>query len=394
MDLRRKVIGIPLQKSMTKDEATGFLTVKGIFTSDNRDQVGDIITRSATERAVGAYREWGNIRRMHAPDPVATVLNIGTEDGLEWNEVEIQVIDPKAVFEVENGLLKALSVGILVDYDGIDFLEDGGWIINDYILAEISLVDHPANYDAKLYLSLGLTVDVIREKGFEACKQVGLLEESMKVKGRNKKEITPAAVAQAITEPEEVVANEQEESPDAAAEVVVEQAEEAETVADVEEPVAVEDVADVAEPDAEEATVEPEAEAAPDHIDLSVMVESVKTLQETVTNMQESFTKALELISKSLSAQPEAVVESEAALGVEEVPASEDVGEVGETSDLAKRVDALEELVRASVPARRTAAVGSDGLIPEELAPAAEEAGPERPKNLRDAVTKFVEGAK
>lgn len=126
------------------------LVISGYFTSDNKDEVGDIITRGATERAVPAYKQWGNIRFMHQPKPVAKATKIGAEDGLAWNEVEIEVIDPEAVFMVENGLLTALSVGILVDWDDLDFMQDGGLIINDYQLAEISLVDHPANYDAKL----------------------------------------------------------------------------------------------------------------------------------------------------------------------------------------------------------------------------------------------------
>lgn len=149
----KKVFGVPLiRKSMRKDE-NNMLFVTGLFTSDNKDEVGDIITRGATERAIGKYRQWGNIRRMHLPDPVGKVIRIGEEDGMVWNEVEVKVIDPKAVFEVENGLLQALSVGIFFTWDDFEIDEDGGWIITNYTLAEISLVDHPANYDAKLDLA-------------------------------------------------------------------------------------------------------------------------------------------------------------------------------------------------------------------------------------------------
>lgn len=180
---RRKVIGVPLHKSFTKS-GDGTLVVRGFFTSDAKDEVGDVITRGATERAIPRYRQWGNIRRMHLPDPVGKVLRIGAEDGLAWNELEIKVIDPKAVFEVENGLLPALSVGILIKYDDIDFLDDGGWAINDYTLAEISLVDHPANYDA--YLQYGVPVDrdlrmLARQYGFDAlaCGMKHLLDGEM-----------------------------------------------------------------------------------------------------------------------------------------------------------------------------------------------------------------------
>ena len=146
--LNKSVYG-RLQKSIDKTDKDTII-VRGYFTSDARDEAGDIITRAATERAIPKYKNWMNVRFMHQPKPVAKVLKIGTQDGLEWNEVEIEVVDSETIRMVEFGLLTALSVGILVNYEDVDFLEDGGLIINNYQLAEISLVDHPANYDAKL----------------------------------------------------------------------------------------------------------------------------------------------------------------------------------------------------------------------------------------------------
>lgn len=144
-----KTVGVPLTKAVQKTKS-GSVIVTGFFTSDGEDMHGDIITRDATQKAIGRYRQWGNIRRMHNPDPVGKVIGIGEEDGLEWNEVKIEVIDPKAAFEVENGLLQALSIGALINFEDITWLENGGMLINDYLLGEISLVDHPANYDAFL----------------------------------------------------------------------------------------------------------------------------------------------------------------------------------------------------------------------------------------------------
>ena len=146
---RYKIIGIPLVKD-AEPSTDDFPVVRGNFTSDRPDEMGDIITRAATERALPKYRQWSNVRYMHQPKPVAKVTRIGAEDGLAWNEVEIKIIDPQAQFDVKEGLLQALSIGILVKFDDVDFLEDGGLVINDYLLAEISLVDHPANYDAAL----------------------------------------------------------------------------------------------------------------------------------------------------------------------------------------------------------------------------------------------------
>lgn len=166
---RYKVLGVPVHKIGDRGQ-DGTLIIRGYFTSDNKDEAGDIITRGATERALPKYKRWGNIRFMHLPRPVAKVLRIGSEDGLDWNEVEIKVIDPEAVFMVEQGLLNALSVGILIRWEDLDFMEDGGMLINDYMLAEISLVDHPANYDAMLKdvpVSEGLRV-LARQYGFDA----------------------------------------------------------------------------------------------------------------------------------------------------------------------------------------------------------------------------------
>jgi hypothetical protein len=151
MEKRVKFLGVPLSKAYTKLD-DGSLLVRGRFTSDNMDESGDVITKAATMKAVPKYKQWGNIRYMHLPRPVAKVIAIGEEDGLEWNEVEIQVIDPQAVFEVENGLLKALSVGIYFNYKSAKQLPSGGLEINEYALSEISLVDHPANYDASLMI--------------------------------------------------------------------------------------------------------------------------------------------------------------------------------------------------------------------------------------------------
>ena len=159
-----KFFGVLLTRVMDIPESDTSV-VRGFFTSDQRDEAGDIITRGATERAIPKFRRWGNIRYMHLPRPVGKITRIGEDDGLAWNEVEIEVIDPEAVFMVRRGLLTALSVGILINIDDVEFMEDGGWLINDYMLAEISLVDHPCNYDAFLTTVKDVFQEVARQRG-------------------------------------------------------------------------------------------------------------------------------------------------------------------------------------------------------------------------------------
>ena len=370
-ELRRKIIAVPLEKEMTKREDG--LVVRGLFTSDSRDQVGDLITRSATERALPAYKQWGNIRRMHAPDPVARVIRIGAEDGLEWNEVEILVIDPKAIFEVENGLLQALSVGILVDYEDIDFLEDGGWIINNYTLAEISLVDHPANYDARLFLSLGLDVDAVRTLGFYgACKEVGLTTKEFRMKTDDTKKTEKEIVSEAAPEEEAVTAEEatQEVEEASASEEEVASDEEAEHNEDA--------------PAAEEA---PADEPSNDDQD----GDAVKALSAKVDQLTEDMgelTKSVTALTSLIAEQQKAISESGEEVA-EEV--SDEAPEADGDADIVKRIEAIEERLK-TLPERRTSEIDTEGVIPEADADkdlsddGNERQTVERPKSLREAV--------
>lgn len=281
---QRKVIGVPLTRALEKT-SDGFLLVRGLFTSDNRDEVGDIITRAATERALPKYRRWGNIRYMHQPKPVGKVTRIGAEDGLEWNEVEIKIVDPQASFEVENGLLQALSVGILISYDDIDVMADGGWLINDYSLAEISLVDHPANYDAMLSLSLDESVKArMREEGVvPVLRSLGMhtegtvMEKTDKSKDEGVLEAAAVASEEAVDQHTDEVAVENSLSENIAAAV-----EEAEATEEVVEEAQTEAADGVAEEATEQSQ---EDELAEVRSILSDITKSMSTFAEAISQL-------------------------------------------------------------------------------------------------------------
>lgn len=377
-DVRRKVIGVPLEKSMVGDD--GVLIVRGKFTSDNRDEVGDTITRHATEKALPAYRRWGNVRLMHQPIPVGRVVAIGTDDGLGWNEVDIRVIDPQARFMVEEGLLQALSVGILVGPDDIDVLEDGGWVINGYQLAEISLVDHPANYDAELQ-QLNLSLDdsvreqmrdqgvfpVLRSLGAVPARKGDLMAENI----AEEKDIVeePETVM-----PEEPVAEVVEEKDLAAEDAVVEDSVIVEAVA--EEVTAVEDapVAEVA--DEAVAAVEDLVEEVPAENPLAV---AIAQLAELVAGLSEQVTK--------LVAQKEIAPEADVEDPIEEV---KDVsGADDRVAQLEKQLEEMaERLSTLTTPVDRKGAMPVEEAVEEEPVEKAVEI--ERPQDLRTAVSLFL----
>ena len=382
--IMNKVIGVPITKYYKSSEAGEPLLVRGKFTSDNVDEVGDIITRGATERALPAYRQWGNIRYMHQPRPVGKVSGIGTDDGFDWNEVEIKVIDPQAAFEVENGLLSALSVGIAIKFDDIEFLEDGGWIINDYSLAEISLVDHPANYDATL--DVGMLSEafrmVARESGFTAAvKQFGMpntkikeeamadtqeviLEEETTEEVAEEKDLETEEVAT-----EEVVEEEEEKNIEAEVEVETEAAvetEEVEAVEDVETELSFDEAVE------DETTVE--------YVEASVFNEFAKNVLEGLATIQNS----VQVNTEVPQAEEQEVDEQE---NVEADALSELKGMLEE---LTIKYDALAaELAELKKPAERKSAVKPVEVAEEVAEEDIEEV--DEPTDLRSAAQRFLE---
>jgi len=371
----RKIIGIPLSKAFEKDPKDGTLKVNGYFTSDNKDEVGDMITRGATERALPKYRTWGNIRYMHLPRPVAKVLRIGSEDGLEWNEVEIKVIDPQAVFEVEQGLLQALSVGILINFDDIEMMQDGGWIINDYQLAEISLVDHPANYDARLKnLASGELRTLAREYGMDLAQRA------------------LAAAKEELIMPDQVEAihEETEETP------AIEVASIEEAVEEPAEDVLVEEAAQVDEsPVEEELPAEVEQEASPVCPTVAHDAEVDEEIEEVVEEPAVVSDENIELASTAdevYAAFAEVVMGLTEQIGIL-IKALEAKAEVPQAEEQAVSDEAQIELaLEPAEPEEETPgpAVNRTSEIPETVIPDQKsvEAEPQRPTSLKDALRK------
>ncbi len=143
------------------DLDTGDTLLRYFFTSDNMDEGGDIITREATEEATKRWRDWRNIRLQHNPmRPIGKAVRMGSADDLEWNQMDVRVDDPDVLPLVkgDDPVLGGASVGIMVTAyetnDDEEAIKRAGpwwdpWIITEYDFVEISLVDHPANYDAK-----------------------------------------------------------------------------------------------------------------------------------------------------------------------------------------------------------------------------------------------------
>lgn len=134
--------------------------VEGIVTDDLIDVDGHVIDQLGFKSSLIDYFQWGNIRDQHGL-PVGKVL-----EAPEWNKFVVKIVDDNVWKKIKAGLYKGFSIGIRVleyeieeaddygpdAYRGVppviaDAIKAGGFIIRitKMVLAEVSVVDRPAN---------------------------------------------------------------------------------------------------------------------------------------------------------------------------------------------------------------------------------------------------------
>lgn len=157
-------------KSMIKDITSAFakiikqekledgtLLVYGKATDDALDIDQQICDAAWLEKAMPEwFKTGGNIREQHSniAAGVAKELN-STSDG---HYISALVVDPVSVKKVETGVLKGFSIGIRAPRVVRDEKAANGRIIDGQIV-EVSLVDRPANPNAKLMLAKSDSAD-------------------------------------------------------------------------------------------------------------------------------------------------------------------------------------------------------------------------------------------
>jgi len=139
--------------AITKSEKQedGTLKVYGKATDDTIDIDQQICDESWLKKAMPDwFTTGGNVREQHSniAAGVATDYEL-KEDG---HYITALVVDPVSVKKVETGVLKGFSIGIRSPRVIRDQKAAGGRIVDGQIV-EVSLVDRPANPNAKLMLA-------------------------------------------------------------------------------------------------------------------------------------------------------------------------------------------------------------------------------------------------
>jgi len=129
----------------------GTLTVYGKATDDSIDIDQQICDEAWLKRAMPDWMmSGGNVREQHSN--IAAGVATDYELKSDGHYITALVVDPVSVKKVETGVLKGFSIGIRSPRIIRDEKAAGGRII-DGTIVEVSLVDRPANPNAKLMLA-------------------------------------------------------------------------------------------------------------------------------------------------------------------------------------------------------------------------------------------------
>ena len=129
----------------------GTLTVYGKATDDSIDMDQQICDPAWLDRAMPEwFKSGGNIREQHSQ--IAAGVAKEYEAKTDGHYISALVVDPVSVRKVETGVLRGFSIGIKSPRVVRDTKAANGRIIDGQII-EVSLVDRPANPNAKLIMA-------------------------------------------------------------------------------------------------------------------------------------------------------------------------------------------------------------------------------------------------
>lgn len=115
------------------------------------DTTWDIVLHSAMKDAWVDYIQYGNIREMHQPSAVWTIIESKFDDEEKSTFIKVNVVDDNAWEKVKTWVYKWFSIWAMI--------EDAEWrivdekevfVITKMKLVEISLVDRPANQNSNI----------------------------------------------------------------------------------------------------------------------------------------------------------------------------------------------------------------------------------------------------
>ena len=142
----------------------GTLLVYGKATDDSLDIDQQICDAAWLEKAMPEwFKTGGNIREQHSSIAAGVAKELDSKP--DGHYISALVVDAQSVKKVETGVLKGFSIGIRAPRIVRDNKAANGRIIDGQIV-EVSLVDRPANPNAKLMLAKSNGTEVVQMEQF------------------------------------------------------------------------------------------------------------------------------------------------------------------------------------------------------------------------------------
>lgn len=140
--------------------------VEGYASTEALDSQGEIVLKRAVAAALPDFMKFGNIREMHQPSAVGRAYQARMDEKGLW--IAAKIVDDAAWAKVREGVYQGFSIGGQVTARD----DDDPKIVTGCELSEISLVDRPANPEAKVVMfkadglsGAGGSADPVRKEG-------------------------------------------------------------------------------------------------------------------------------------------------------------------------------------------------------------------------------------
>lgn len=135
--------------------------VYGYASTEALDSQGEVVRKEALAAALPDYLRFANIREMHQPSAVGIAKEAAIDEKGLW--IGAKIVADDAWLKVREGVYKGFSIGgFVTSRDTSD-----PTVITGLDLAEISLVDRPANPEAviEIFKSAGTGSDALAKVG-------------------------------------------------------------------------------------------------------------------------------------------------------------------------------------------------------------------------------------
>ena len=144
-------------KSEKQDDGT--IKVYGKATDDSIDIDQQICDEEWLKEAMPHwFKTGGNIREQHSS--IAAGVATDYEHKADGHYIEAHIVDPVSVKKIEAGVLKGFSIGIRSPRVIRDAKASGGRIVGGQIV-EVSVVDRPANSNAKMTIAKAVDGELV-----------------------------------------------------------------------------------------------------------------------------------------------------------------------------------------------------------------------------------------